>query len=204
MTGTMAAAASSPTLWYLSRASGLVLMMLFSIVIVLGTATRLGSAPSRWPRFAIAELHRTFSLFAVALLVLHVVTAILDPYVKIGWAATVLPLASPYRPVALGFGALAVDLAGAVLVTSLARRHLSHRSWRIVHWLAYLAWPAAFVHSVTAGNDMSIWWVAMVECICGALVATAVGARLMAAVGLRRAATPAGRVIGAEPRRSAR
>jgi methionine sulfoxide reductase heme-binding subunit len=204
MTGTVAAAASSPTLWYLSRASGLVLMVLFSSVIVLGTATRLGSAPSRWPRFAIAELHRTFSLFAVALLVLHVVTAILDPYVMIGWAATVLPLASPYRPVELGFGALAVDLAGAVLVTSLARRHLSRRNWRTVHWLAYLAWPAAVVHSLTAGNDMGTWWVAMVECLSGALVATAVGARIMAAANARRAAIPATRLIRVEPRRSAR
>lgn len=204
MTGTVAAAANSPMLWYLSRASGLVLMVLFSSVIVLGTATRLGSAPSRWPRFAIAELHRTFSLFAVALLVLHVVTALLDPYVTIGWAATVLPLASPYRPIALGFGTLAVDLAGAVLVTSLARDHLGHRTWRIVHWLAYLAWPAAFVHSLTAGNDTGIWWVAMVECLSGALVATAVGARIMAAANVRRAATPATRLIRVEPRRSAR
>ena len=32
------------------------------------------------------------SLFAVALLALHVVTAILDPFVTIGWAATVLPV----------------------------------------------------------------------------------------------------------------
>jgi predicted ferric reductase len=201
MTGTAAAAASSPMLWYLSRASGLVLMALFSIVIVLGTATGLGSAPSRWPRFAIAELHRTFSLFAVALLVLHVVTALLDPYVTIGWAATVLPLASPYRPIALGFGTLAVDLAGAVLVTSLARRHLGHRTWRIVHWLAYLAWPAAFVHSLSAGTDMGIWWVAMVECLSGALVATAVGARIMAAANVRRMVTPATRLIRVEPRR---
>jgi sulfoxide reductase heme-binding subunit YedZ len=206
MIGTAAVAAGSPVLWYLSRASGLVLLVLFSIVIVLGAATRLGSAPARWPRFAVAELHRTFSLFAVALLVLHVVTAILDPYVAIGWAATVLPLASPYRPIALSFGALAVDLAGAVLVTSLARRHLGPRSWRIVHWLAYLAWPGAFIHSLTAGNDLRICWVAMVECLSAALVTTAVGARLLSAANSRRVnrTAPATRVIQAEPRRSAR
>jgi methionine sulfoxide reductase heme-binding subunit len=57
----------------------------------------------------------------VAFLGLHVPTAVLDPYVTIGWAATVLPFASPYRALAIGLGALAVDLAGAVLVTSLAR-----------------------------------------------------------------------------------
>ena len=48
-------------------------------------------------------------------------TAILDPFVTIGWAATVLPFASPYRTVAISLGSLAVDLAGAVLVTSLGR-----------------------------------------------------------------------------------
>jgi predicted ferric reductase len=143
----------SQYLWFLSRGSGLVLLVLFSAVIVLGVATRTGSAPPRWPRFAIAELHRTLSLFAVALLVLHVVTAILDPFVTIGWAATLLPFASPYRTLAIGLGALAVDLGGAVLLTSLVRQHLGQRAWRAVHWLAYLASrAAAVVHSLTAGS----------------------------------------------------
>src|SRR6266567_1177487 len=91
----MGALSGSQGLWFLSRGSGLVLLVLFSIVVVLGVATRTGSAPPRWPRFAVAELHRTLSLFAVALLVLHVVTAMLDPFVTIGWAAALLPFASP-------------------------------------------------------------------------------------------------------------
>ena len=46
-------------------------------------------------------------------------TAILDPFVTIGWAATLLPFASPYRTLAIGLGTLAVDLAGAVLLPAL-------------------------------------------------------------------------------------
>jgi sulfoxide reductase heme-binding subunit YedZ len=175
----MAAAAGSASLWFLSRGSGLVLLALFSAVVVLGVATRTGSAPGRWPRFAVAELHRNLSLFAVALLALHVVTAILDPFVTIGWAATVLPFVSPYRTLALGLGTLAVDLAGAVLVTSLARRRLGQQAWRAVHWLAYLAWPAAFLHALTAGNDLGVWWVALVEIGSAVAVATAVLVRLI-------------------------
>lgn len=166
-------------LWFLSRGSGLVLLALFSAVVVLGVATRTGAAPARWPRFAVAELHRTLSLFGVALLVLHVVTAILDPFVTIGWAATLLPFASPYRTAAIGLGTLAVDLAGAVLVTSLVRRWLGQRSWRAVHWLAYLAWPAALLHALTAGNDLGIWWVTLTEIGSAVAVATAVLARLL-------------------------
>src|SRR5215471_12815806 len=95
------AAAGSQNLWFLSRGSGLVLLVLFSIVVGLGVATRTGSAPRHWPRFAVAELHRTLSLFAVALLVLHVVTAILDPFVTIGSAAAALgPAHLAGRPLA--------------------------------------------------------------------------------------------------------
>ena len=41
------AAAGSQNLWFISRASGLVLLALFSVVVVLGVATRTGSAPRR-------------------------------------------------------------------------------------------------------------------------------------------------------------
>jgi sulfoxide reductase heme-binding subunit YedZ len=175
-----AAAAGSQGLWFVSRASGLALLVAFSAVLVLGVAARLGSAPRRWPRFVFSELHRTLALFSVAFLTLHVATAILDPFVTIGWAATVLPFASGYRTLATGLGTLAVDLGGAVLLTSLARGRLGYRAWRAVHWLAYLAWPVAFVHSLTAGGtDLRIWWVAVIEWGSAAAVATAIVARLL-------------------------
>ena len=161
VSGTAAAAGSgSQALWFVSRGSGLVLLVLLTVVMSLGIATRAGWAPRHRPRFVTAELHRTLSLFTVALLGLHVVTAILDPYVTIGWAATVVPFLSPYHRLAIGLGTLAVDCGAAVLVTSVLRSRLGFRSWRAVHWLAYLAWPTAFVHALTAGNDMRTGWVA--------------------------------------------
>jgi sulfoxide reductase heme-binding subunit YedZ len=178
----VSAAVSSQALWFLSRGSGLVLLVLFSGVVMLGIAQRLGSAPRRLPRFVVAELHRTLALFAVALLALHVVTAILDPYVSIGWLATLIPFVSPYRTLWIGLGTLAVDLGGAVLITSLIRRRLGFRAWRAVHWLAYLAWPVAFVHSLTAGNDLGMPWVALIEWGTLAMVVTAALARLLAAM----------------------
>ncbi len=187
MSAITAATSGSQALWFVSRGSGLVLLLLFSVVMVLGVATRMGSAPRRWPRFAVSELHRTLALFGVAFLGLHIATAILDPYVSIGWAATVLPFLSGYRTLAIGLGTLAVDIGGAVLLTSLARGRLGYRAWRAVHWLAYLAWPVAFVHSLTAGNDLGIWWVALLEWGSAALVATAVLARLLHAVTHRAA-----------------
>ena len=192
-----AAVAGSQSLWFVSRASGLALLVSFTTVLVLGVAARLGSTPRRWPKFAISELHRTLALFSVAFLALHVVTAIGDPFVTIGWAATLIPFVSPYRTLAIALGTLAVDFGGAVVLTSLARRRLGYRAWRAVHWLAYLAWPVAFVHSLTAGNDLGIWWVALIEWGSAAAVATAVVARLLQSV---RHTTPPSQLL-ADPGR---
>lgn len=179
---------STQWLWFVSRGSGLVLLALFSVVAVLGIATRLGWAPLRWPRFVAVELHRILALFAVALLALHVITAIADPYVRIGWAATALPFLSPYRTAAVGLGTLAVDLGGAVLITSVLRSRLGLRAWRAVHWLAYLAWPAAFVHALSAGGDLRTGWVAATVWGSATAVAVAVTVRIAAAVAVRLAA----------------
>lgn len=175
----MSAFSGPQALWFVSRASGLTLLTTFSATIVLGVTARLGSRPKRWSPLALGELHRTLALFSGSFLGLHVASAISDSYVTIGWAATVLPFASPYRTLAIGLGALAVDLSGAVLITSLMRQRLGYRRWRAVHWVAYLAWPVAFVHSITAGNDLRIWWVALVVEGCAFTVATAVVARLL-------------------------
>ena len=176
----LAAATGSQGMWLVSRASGVILLMLFSAVMVLGVATRTGATTRRWPRFAVAELHRTLSLFAVALLGLHVATAVLDPYVSIGWVATMLPFTSHYETLAVGAGTLAVDLAGAVLVTSLLRKRLGLRTWRAVHYLAYLAWPVAFVHAIRAASyDQHLWFVALAEWGSLAAVTTAVLVRLL-------------------------
>ena len=166
----------SQALWLVSRASGLALLAALSLTVVLGVIARVG--PVRWSRLTSGEMHRAVALFSVAFLGLHVITAIIDPYVRIGWAAAVLPFASPYRTLAITLGALAVDLGGAVLATSLLRQRLGYRAWRGVHWLAYLAWPAAFAHSVTAGNDLRIWWVTLIEWVCLVAVSTAAVTRL--------------------------
>ena len=177
-----AATTGLPWVWLVSRASGLGLLVVLSASVALGVATRIGAAPRTWSRFVVAELHRSLALFGVAFLVLHVVTAVIDPYVSIGWWATFVPFVSHFRSLAIGAGALAVDLFVAVLVTSVVRRRLGFRAWRAVHWLAYLAWPAALAHSVGAGSDLGIWWVAALVWGSVSAVALAVGVRLAAAL----------------------
>ena len=145
---------SSTALWYASRATGIVCLVLLTAVMVLGImVNRQGRLPGL-PRFAVTGLHRNLSLLAVGFLAIHVVTAIADPFVTIGLAAILVPLTSPYRPVWIGLGAVSLDLMLALIVTSLARARIGRRLWRGLHWLAYAAWPVALVHSIGSSGDL--------------------------------------------------
>lgn len=145
---------SSTALWYTSRATGVVALLLMTGVVLLGLlVTRQGRLPGL-PRFATSGLHRNLSLVSVVFVALHVLTAVTDGYVRIPLTAALIPLASPYERVWLGLGAVSVDLAIATVVTSLLRRHLSRRVWRGVHLLAYVSWPVAWLHSITASTDL--------------------------------------------------
>ena len=171
--------AGSP-LWYLSRGSGVVVLVLLTVVVVLGIVTRRGTG-GRGFTFVAGTLHRNASLLAVALLVVHVVTAVLDPYVTIRWADALIPFAGVYRPIWLGFGALALDLLIALVVTSLVRLRLGVLWWRRIHWAAYLAWPAALLHGAGTGSDTTTSWdlVLTAGCVGAVVVAVLVRVRLL-------------------------
>lgn len=179
---------STQILWFATRGAGIVSMLLFTTVVVLGVITTMRWQSDRWPRFLTVELHRTISLLSVVFLVVHILTAILDPFTNLGLAAALVPFASSYRPLWVGLGVVSVYLGVAVLVTSLLRERVGLRVWRAVHWLAYASWPLAIIHSIESGSDATAPWMLAVDALCIVPVAVAVGWRLLAARGSNRSA----------------
>jgi len=149
----MALALAGSPLWYASRASGTLALLLLTATVVLGIASGGRAAPRRIGRFEIGLLHRDLSLLTLVFLVVHVATAVLDPFVHLGWAVSVVPFGASYRPLWLGLGTAALDLLLAVLATSALRLRLGARRWKAVHWLAYAAWPLALFHGAGTGTD---------------------------------------------------
>jgi sulfoxide reductase heme-binding subunit YedZ len=177
---------TSPVLWYLNRATGIVSLLLMTLTVVLGTVVRRHGRIPGLPRFAVTGLHRNVGLLSALLLVTHVLTAVVDSYVDIGVANTVVPFTAGYRPLAIGLGTLAADLLLLVIVTSLLRDRLPHRLWKAVHLTSYLLWPLAFVHGITAGTDLGSGWLLAVVLACAAAATWA----SVAALGARRASPP--------------
>ncbi|PZS18626.1 MAG: hypothetical protein DLM54_08070 [Acidimicrobiales bacterium] len=169
----MGTVAPSP-LWYLTRGTGAVVLLLLTASVVLGIAgtARWGSA--RWPRFVIGTLHRNISLLVLVLLGIHIVTAVTDTFAGIRWIDTVVPFTSGYRALWLGLGTLALDLLVSLAVTSALRQRLGYRAWKSVHWLAYASWPIAVVHGLGTGSDAKSAWLLALTAICTIAVVAAV------------------------------
>jgi methionine sulfoxide reductase heme-binding subunit len=145
---------SGSALWYTSRATGVVCLVLFTVVSVLGImVNRQGRLPGL-PRFAVTGLHRSLSLIVVAFLAVHIVTALADQYVTIQLIAVVVPFTSTYESLWIGLGAVALDLLAAVILTSLIRGRLPAFTWRVIHWSSYAAFPAMVIHSIGSAGDM--------------------------------------------------
>jgi sulfoxide reductase heme-binding subunit YedZ len=189
-------ALTSTTIWYTMRATGVVALVLLTGTMVLGILTAGRSGSRMWPAFARADLHKRVSLLAMVFLALHVLTAVLDTYVSVGWASIVVPFASPYRPLWTGLGTVGVDLMVAVGVSSALRQRISARTWRGIHWLAYGSWPVAMAHSLGMGTDASALWMDTLAALCTA----AVGGALIWRIADRRASRARAALVGATTR----
>ena len=177
---TAAVATAGPSvLWYLTRATGAVALILLTASVVVGIAA-IGRLRSRnVPRFMVDGIHRTASLLSIMFLVFHIITAVLDTFAPISLGDAIIPFGGTYRPLWLGLGAASFDLMLAVTATSLIRRRLGHRTWRAVHWLAYLAWPLAVVHNFGTGSDIRQTWMLAISVVCILAVLVAVTARAL-------------------------
>lgn len=168
----------SDALWYLGRGTGVVSLVLLTLVVALGVATRSGRPLPGLPRFAVTAVHRSASLLAVVFLAIHVGTLLFDPYAGLNLVSLVVPFSAGAHPFWYGLGALGLDLILALVVTSVLRDRIGPRVWRGIHWAAYASWPIALAHGLGSGSDASTGWMLTITGVCVATVLAAVGWRV--------------------------
>jgi sulfoxide reductase heme-binding subunit YedZ len=173
------ASAGPSAYWYLTRSTGAVALLLLTLAIALGVVDVERWSTVRWPRFVLDSLHRNVSLLALAFLVVHILTSVLDSFASISIVDAFIPFVGSYRPFWLGLGAVSFDLILAVIATSLLRARMGYSTWRAVHWLTYASWPIALVHGFGTGSDAGSSWLLALSIACIALVVAAVLTRVL-------------------------
>jgi len=139
--------------WYVSRSAGLVSWVILALSVLWGlllSSSVLGRHPGpKW----LLDVHRFLGALSVVFVAVHVLALLADRYVAFTPTQLLVPFASSYRPAAVAAGVVALYLLVAVEVTSLTRRWLPRRLWRIIHLLSYALFALGTVHLLTAGTD---------------------------------------------------
>lgn len=142
---------NSEWLWYVSRASGIVTLMLFTAVLLLGIVTAGSTSAQRSATMTVT--HRGLALASLVFLACHILTAVVDTYVDVNWLALIVPFASGYERFGVALGTIALDIGLTVILTSLLRHRIPERAWRLVHWSAYAMALFAVTHSLIMSSS---------------------------------------------------
>ena len=147
-------------LWFVTRGTGVVLVGLITLSTAAGVLSTMRTRNTRWTRFATQSLHRSVSLFSVALLLVHVTSSVLHRYgkIQIGLLDVLIPFRGTWEPFWVGLGSIAFDLMLLVTITSHIRHRLNHRQWRIIHLLSYATWMLGLAHGLGIGTDSTTSW----------------------------------------------
>jgi methionine sulfoxide reductase heme-binding subunit len=149
---------ASPIDWYAARAAGIAAYTVLTIVVVLGLTMSGKARSSRWPKFAVEDVHRFGGLLVGFFVSLHVLTVAIDSYLPFSLVQVLVPLTARYRPLWTGIGVAAAELLVALALTNRYRRRLPYRVWRRAHYLNFAVWTAASLHGLGSGTDRSAPW----------------------------------------------
>lgn len=142
-------------LWVLARVAGLGSYAALAIALVTGIALRTAVFDWLGSNRAVRALHEYTTVLWVPLAALHLVSLLLDSTARIGILDLFVPFHSSYGTLAIGVGALSLDLLVVVTVAAYLKRRMPQQAWLWLHRVAYVAFGLVFLHAVLSGTDFS-------------------------------------------------
>lgn len=148
--------------WLVSRAAGVIALLLISLSVVLGLvmAAKLPRRPGL--KRGMVRLHEHVALTALLAIGAHGLSLLGDHWLKPGWRGIAIPFAMSYRPQFTGLGIIAGYLALLLGPSFYLRRRIGARRWRKLHRMTALVWLLSVLHTLGAGSDGSKLWLRVV------------------------------------------
>ena len=144
--------------WLVSRAAGVVAMVLVSAAVLLGLAMSTKVLRRRGVGKVLMRLHEHLALISFAAIAVHGLALLGDPWLRPGARGLLVPFAMSYRPLFTGMGILAGYLAALLGLSFYARRRIGAKRWRKLHRATLAVWGLALAHTLGAGSDAGALW----------------------------------------------
>jgi len=166
-------------LWYLTRSSGVVAMVLMSLAVIDGLLFS-GRQNRRTRPVWLMDLHRGLGGYALAFTGLHLVSAY---SAGLGYSivAVVVPGVAKESTIPLAFGIIAFYIMSISVLTSWPKRLLPRKFWHFLHVLSIPALILVGLHGWQMGSDSRIGWYIAVTLVLTAITVYPFALRLTAA-----------------------
>jgi predicted ferric reductase len=140
--------------WIAARALGITAYLLLALEVGLGLVLSHPRNTAEWRKTRqVLPWHEMVTVFTAAFLTLHIVLLAIDPFANVGIVGALVPGFSPFRPVAIGIGTVALYALIFTAVTAKWTRLLPAGWWLKVHRVAAVTFLLTWVHAVLAGTD---------------------------------------------------
>lgn len=166
--------------WYAARSAGIVTWVLLVLSVLWGLALSTKVFGKRPRPNWLLDLHRFLGGLAVVFTGVHVVAILFDTYVTFTPINVLVPLTGSWHPHAVAWGIVSMYALLAVEITSMLRRRLSKRAWRMTHYLSFPLFVTATIHVLTAGTDRHTLLLRVAVAVGVAMVAALTTVRFMA------------------------
>jgi methionine sulfoxide reductase heme-binding subunit len=174
----LALAQTSPTLWYLTRASAVSAYVLLTLSVIFGTMRGIARTARERLSWTVDEMHQFTASLMVGMMLIHMTTLKLDPFLPFSIANLLLPVNEPFQPLGVNFGVFAMYSIVVLAFSSWFRRFISYQIWRAIHYISFVAFILVTVHGWLSGSDTNEQWMRAVYIASAASVAFLVFVRL--------------------------
>lgn len=156
--GASGLAGETTSFWYLSRAAGLVAYTLLWGSVVWGLLLSSKISQGTLRPALVLDAHQFLSNVAIGFAAFHGLVLMGDRYLSFPLQAVLVPFASSYKPALVAAGQIGLWLSLLLSISFVLRRRLGQRLWRRLHYLSFVVYWAALLHSVLIGSDSGAPW----------------------------------------------
>jgi sulfoxide reductase heme-binding subunit YedZ len=147
--------------WYASRLLAFLAYLAIAGSVVYGLLLSTGILDALAHRPITIALHQDLAYAGFGLSIVHGGLLGLDRTIHFSLADLLVPFASPFRPLWVGFGQLALYVTLVVIASFHVRRRIGQRAWRTLHYLTVLVFLGVTAHGIMSGTDTATpwaWW----------------------------------------------